>query len=128
MAISNRPHPNPDRIIIAGLYGTALRRGGWHKPTGIYREAAIEEIRDVAAGRTDLLAEAAGIMLGTHPPDDVQHARYRIAADLILEAADLDQDHPDVQHWIAMGERRRRNSIAQRRAGDPYAAASARKP
>jgi hypothetical protein len=123
MAISNRPHPDPDRIIIAGLYGTALRRGGWHKPTGIHRNAAIEEIRDVAAGRTDLLAEAAGVMLGTHPAGDVQHARYRIAADLILEAADLTEGHPDVQHWIAVGERRRQNNLAARRIGDPNAPA-----
>jgi hypothetical protein len=56
--------PEADRILIARLTGTARRLGGWRELTGDELAAAVAEVRELAAGRADLLAEVAGIEEG----------------------------------------------------------------
>jgi hypothetical protein len=60
MAVARRK-PDPDGITTAQLAGTAGRYVG-RKPLDV--EAAVTELREIANGRGDLLAERAGVTLG----------------------------------------------------------------
>jgi hypothetical protein len=60
MAIARRK-PDPDGITTAQLAGTAGRYVS-RKPLDV--DAALAELREIANGRGDLLAERAGITLG----------------------------------------------------------------
>jgi len=53
-----------DRILIAQLMGTAKRQAQWREMTEAEQAPGIAELRELAAGRTDLLAEVAGILEG----------------------------------------------------------------
>jgi hypothetical protein len=53
-----------DRLIVARLTGTARRHAGWRQLTDAETAAAVIELREIAGGRADLLAETAGVMLG----------------------------------------------------------------
>jgi len=65
MAISrDRPGPDVDRLLIARISGIARRHARWGDLTEAEEAAGAAELREVAAGRTDLLAEEAGIELG----------------------------------------------------------------
>jgi hypothetical protein len=60
MAIARRK-PDPDGIITARLAGAAGRHVS-RRPLDV--DAAVAELREIANGRSDLLAEKAGVMLG----------------------------------------------------------------
>jgi hypothetical protein len=60
MAIARR-RPDPDGITTAQLAGTAGRYVS-RKPLDV--DAAVTELREIANGRGDLLAERAGLTLG----------------------------------------------------------------
>jgi hypothetical protein len=57
--------PDEDRMIVAGLMGEAPHHARWELPGEEITEAAVADLRKIAGGRTDLLAEVAGIFLGT---------------------------------------------------------------
>ena len=59
--IDNRPQA--DRILGARLMGSAKRLGRRELPDDEYA-AAVAELRELAAGRADLLAETAGLLEG----------------------------------------------------------------
>lgn len=110
-------HQHQDRTITARLQGAACRLAGWVPPTGEARAAAVEELRAIATMkpqpqrgsphvplgqlRGDLLAEAAGLLLGTAPLDHPQ--RNRGAAELLMEAG---ADRGLLDHWIGVGRAR----------------------
>lgn len=56
--VDERPHA--DRLLIAMLTGTAGRHARWRDLTAEEEEAAVAKLRELAAGRADLLAEVAG--------------------------------------------------------------------
>jgi len=56
--------PQADRILIAQLHGTAKRHAKWRELTEPEHVAAVEDLRELAAGRGDLLAETAGVIEG----------------------------------------------------------------
>ena len=60
----DRPGPSPDRILVAQLTGTAGRHARWRELTAAEEAAAVAELRELAAGRADLLAEVAGVFQG----------------------------------------------------------------
>jgi len=60
----DRPGPDPDRILVAQLTGTAGRHARWRELTAAEEAAAVAELRELAAGRADLLAEVAGVLQG----------------------------------------------------------------
>ena len=49
----DRTGPDPDRILVAQITGTARHHARWRQLTG----AAVAELRELASGRADLLAE-----------------------------------------------------------------------
>ncbi|HEY8112864.1 MAG TPA: hypothetical protein VII16_08345 [Actinomycetes bacterium] len=100
MAIARRK-PDPDGIVTAQLAGTVGRYVS-RKPLDV--EATVAELREIANGRADLLAERAGITLGFYAGenrDEWQHQALE-AALLIAAGADLTR----LSEWIAVGQER----------------------
>jgi hypothetical protein len=92
-----------DRILIARLTGVARHHAKWRDLTEAEHAAAVGELRELAAGRADLLAEVAGITEGASE-GELDEPRARQAAHLCREAgADPDAIPP----WIEEGRRRR---------------------
>ena len=54
--------PERDRIRVSQLRGTAGHHAKWRELTTDEEAAAVAELRELAAGRTDLLAEVAGVL------------------------------------------------------------------
>ena len=101
MAIARR-RPDPDGITRAGIAGTASRHAS-RKPLDV--DAAVAELREIADGRGDLLAERAGVILGFHDEDarDGRWPRRALEAALCIAAgADLTR----LTEWIAVGQER----------------------
>jgi len=103
------PNSPTDNIIIARLTGTAKRHT--RRPLSAdQHDAAVTELADIAAGRADLLAQAAGLTAGFYGghPDEDRHLR---AAQLCIEAgADVSQ----VTRWTEEGHRRAAHARATR--------------
>jgi hypothetical protein len=104
-----------DRLIIARISGVASR----HMPlSGAYPQgeaAAIAEVRAVACGRADLLAQFAGTYLGLSvmQPVDQLAAQHVAQASLAARAgADMDQ----VARWIPVGLPRGEGILSSRSA------------
>jgi hypothetical protein len=83
-----RGKPNPDGITTAQLAGTAGRHAS---RTPLDVEAAVTELREIADGRADLLAERAGITLGFYAREnrDEWQRKALQAALCIAAGADL---------------------------------------
>jgi hypothetical protein len=98
-----------DQAIVSKLYTIATRT--WEEPTGPDRTGRLNELTAAAGGRTDLLAEAAGILLGTRPDDDhdPRHRQHSAGAgaEMLLELAQTPEDDPKVQRWVPIGAERR---------------------
>jgi hypothetical protein len=101
MAIKRRK-PDPDGITTAQLAGTVGRYVS-REPLDV--DAAVAELREIAGGRGDLLAERAGVILGFHD-EDARDGRWPSralqAALLIAAGADLTR----LMEWIAVGQER----------------------
>jgi len=100
MAIARRK-PDPDGITTAQLAGTAGRYVS-RKPLDV--EAAVAELREIADGRGDLLAERAGLTLGLYArenPDEWEREAV-VAVLLIAAGADLAR----LPEWIEEGQQR----------------------
>jgi hypothetical protein len=100
MAIARR-RPDPDGITTDQLAGTTSHYVS-RKPLDV--EAAVAELREIAGGRGDLLAERAGVTLGfyAHENRDEWQGKALQAALLIAAGADLTR----LTEWIAEGQRR----------------------
>ena len=98
----DRPAPDFDRILVAKITGEARHHAQWRPLTGEEEAAAIAELRDLAGGRTDLLAEVAGIFEGTSE-GELDEPVARSAAQLCRRAG---ADETLIPQWIAEGKRR----------------------
>jgi hypothetical protein len=84
----DRPGPDRDRILVARLDGIARRHARWGGLTEAEKAAGAAELREVADGRTDLLAEVAGLALGTAEGKGQEYeARGQAVAELCRLAA-----------------------------------------
>jgi hypothetical protein len=97
-----RRGPDSDRLIVARLYGVAMRHASWREPAGDEIAAAAAELREVAGARPDLLAEEAGILLRFHE-GGLDEPRARSAAQLLIAAG---ADESLITGWIEEGRRR----------------------
>ena len=89
-------------MLVAELTGEARHHARWRPLTAEEEAAAVSEFRALADGRTDLLTEVCGVLLGFHE-GDLEEPRAKTAADLCIKAgADLDL----VANWIDEGRRR----------------------
>jgi hypothetical protein len=91
-----------DRLIVAELTGEAQRHARWEPPDEETTAAAVAELRAIAGGRTDLLAEVAGLFLGTSE-GELHEPRARNAAEF-CRLAGADQD--EIPHWVEEGRQR----------------------
>jgi hypothetical protein len=61
----DRPGADSDRLLVAEVTGEARHRARWRPLTGEEEAAALAELRALAGGLADLLAQVAGIFEGT---------------------------------------------------------------
>jgi len=99
----DRPGPSPDRILVAQLTGTAGRHARWRELTGAEEATAVAELRELAAGRDDLLAEVAGVLEGAGEGEPGEPLK-RQAAQLCRKAG---ADPEAIPAWIQVGRTRR---------------------
>jgi hypothetical protein len=90
-----------DKALLAEITGVA-RRLARGQLSGAEQQEAAAALSQVARGRADLLAESAGLAIGTHEGgrDEVRHLQ---AAQLCIDAgADLSL----IPQWVEEGRRR----------------------
>jgi hypothetical protein len=92
-----------DRILVAQLTGEARHRAKWRPLTAAEEGAAVAELRALAGGRADLLAEVAGIFEGTSE-GELDERLARSAAQLCRKAG---ADPEAIPAWVEEGRRRR---------------------
>ena len=56
--------PQADRLLVAEIWGEARHRACWRELSIEEEGAAVAELRELAGGRADLLAEVAGVLEG----------------------------------------------------------------
>ncbi len=98
--------PQADRLLVAELHGEARHHAKWRELSAEEEAAAVAELRELAGGRADLLAEVAGILEGTSE-GELDEPLARQAAGLCRKAG----AYPDaIPAWIEEGRRRRANA------------------
>ena len=107
--------PQADRLLIAELYGEARHRARWRELSGEEEAAAVAELRQLAGGRADLLAEVAGILEGTSE-GELDEPLARQAAMLCRKAG---ADPDAIPGWIETGRERRANAGGRRSPDSP---------
>ena len=94
--------PDSDRLVVARLTGIANRHSRWRELTEGETAAAVAEIQEAAAGRGDLLAEVAGILIGARE-GELDEPKAKAAAELCRLAG---ADEALIPAWIEEGRRR----------------------
>jgi len=88
-----------DQVMVPRLTGAAWRHAPGREPTGAETAAAVAELREIAGGRGDLLAEVAGLLIGYYRRT-AQEPRARAAAYYCMAAgAELEP----IPRWIEVG-------------------------
>ncbi len=114
-----RSGPDRDRILVAQLTGTAGHHAKWRELTGEEEAAAVDELRELADGRGDLLAEVAGILEGVSE-GELNEPIARQSARLCRKAG---ADPEAIPTWIEEGRRRKANA-----SRPPFSAPRYRRP
>jgi hypothetical protein len=88
-----------DQLAVARLTGTAWGCAPRREPTAAETALAVRELREIAAGRGDLLAEVAGLLIGYYrrtaeEPKARAAAYYCITAGAALEL---------IPRWVEVG-------------------------
>jgi hypothetical protein len=91
-----------DRILYARIAGAASRHARHRSLSEAERQAAVAELAATALGRTDLLAQCAGLNIGSHE-GDLDEAHYLRAAQLCIDAG---ADNEQIPSWVLEGKRR----------------------
>src|SRR5450432_3218504 len=93
---------DPDKFRLARITGTAGHYARPHRLSDDQETEALAHITAAAAGRTDLLAHAAGILLGFNE-GTTDEPRARLTADLLIKAG---ADPHQIPRWTAEGRLR----------------------
>jgi len=92
------------RLLSARLSSIALRHARWGGLTAAEKASGAAELREAAGGRGDLLAEVAGLALGSAERRGPEYeARGQAVAELCRIAG---ADEALIPQWIAEGRRR----------------------
>src|SRR5580698_1658175 len=110
--MSDHPGSDHDQLTVARLTGAAQRHAPWREPTQQETAAAVEELREIAGPRADLLAEVAGLLTGFYQ-GTAEQARAEAAARYCRAAG---ADPALIPRWTAEGRRR---AAAARRENYP---------
>jgi hypothetical protein len=91
-----------DQLTVARLTGTAWGSAPQRQPTAAETAAVVRELREIAAGRGDLLAEVAGLLIGYYRRT-AEERKARAAAYYCMTAgAGLEL----IPRWIEVGASR----------------------
>jgi len=97
--VSEQAARERDQLTVARLTGAAWRHASGREPTGAQTAAAVRELREIAGGRGDLLAEVAGLLIGYYRRT-AEELKARAAAYYCIAAgAGLDL----IPRWIETG-------------------------
>ena len=88
-----------DQLTVARLTGAAWRHASGWEPTGAGTAAAVRELREIAGGRGDLLAEVAGLLIGYYRRTAEEPKARAAAYYCIAAGAGLDL----IPRWIETG-------------------------
>ena len=102
MMNQDRFAPAADRLLVAQLTGTARHHARWRDLTADEQAAAVTELRELAAGRADLLAQVAGIFEGASAGRHDEPLARQAATLCRLAGA----DDALIPQWAAEGRRR----------------------
>jgi hypothetical protein len=95
-----------DQLLYSVLHGTAMPYAAQRRNL----DESIEELRQIADSRNDVLAEAAGITAGSWYASPATHVGYELigAGMLILAAGDrgLPMDYDELERWTRVGYER----------------------
>jgi len=105
--VSTPSQPECDRLLVLEIRGQAGLHARWRELTADEHAAAVAALREVAAGRADLLAQAAGIMFGASE-GQLDEPLMRQAAQLCRDAG---ADVALIPAWIEEGRRRRTDAL-----------------
>jgi hypothetical protein len=103
-----------DQLLYSALHGTAMRCAAERRNL----DESIDELRQIADGRNDILAETAGITAGSWYASPTTHVGYELigAGMLILAGGGrgLPLDYGELERWTRVGFER---GMASRRGG-----------
>jgi hypothetical protein len=95
-----------DQLLFSALHGTAIRYAAEERDLA----ASIAELRELAGGRNDILAEAAGIEAGSWVAWPSTHVGHElIAAGMLIMAGGHDGkplDFEELERWTRVGYER----------------------
>jgi hypothetical protein len=96
-----------DQLLYSALHGTAMRYAAERRNL----DESIEQLRQIADGRDQVVAEAAGITAGSRYASPATHERYELVAAgmLIMAAAGRDGkplDYDELGRWTRVGYER----------------------
>jgi hypothetical protein len=93
-----------DRILVARLSGAAGRLSRWGALDDTQADAGAAELREMAGGRGDLLAEVAGLAVGTAASKGREYEAQAEAIAQLCRAAGADLEA--IGGWTEEGRRR----------------------
>ena len=95
-----------DRLLRTALHGTAMRYAAEQRSLA----ESIAELREMADGRDDILAEAAGVAAGSWYAWPSTHAGWElVAAGMLIMAGGHDGnplDYDELERWTRVGYER----------------------
>lgn len=95
-----------DQLLSVALHGTAMRYAAERRNL----DESIEELRQIADGRSDILAEAAGITAGSWYASPATHVGYElIAAGMLILAGGgngTPLNYGELERWTRVGYER----------------------
>lgn len=102
--VQDHSRTDSSRLLSARLSGIALRHARFGGLTAAEKASGAAELKEVAGDRGDLLAEVAGLMLGTAESKGPEYeARSQAVAELCRMAG---ADEAVIPQWIQEGRRR----------------------
>ena len=108
-------------MLVSRLSSIAQRHARWGTADEAQKAAGAAELREVAGGRTDLLAEVAGITLGT---SEGKGPEYEVSAEAMAGLCRMaGADEGLIAEWIEEGRRR-----AEARRHPPFSQPAQRAP
>jgi hypothetical protein len=97
----DRLGPDRDRLLAAQISGTAIRHARWGGLPDAGAAAGAAELPEVADGRGDLLAEVAGLALGTAEGKGAEYQARGQAIAVLCRAAGADEAF--IPRWTQIG-------------------------
>ena len=113
-----------DQLLYVAVHGTAMRYAAEKRDLA----ESIAELREIADGRNDILAEAAGITAGSWYADPASHVGHElIAAGMLILAGGghgVPLNYSELERWTRVGYERVRDHA--RASGEPLVFAGGR--